>query len=168
MGILNNVFCGVTNFASKVRSKVSFKMMMILVTIVALIWAIIFVYKKYLVPKMNPTYAPNKEFVEKGVEEKDVEMIIFTVDWCPYCKKAMPVWNEFVAEYDGKTVDGYRMNFNTVNCTDENDAEVKAKLSKFNVEGYPTIVLVKDGEPFLYDAKPEKKTMEKFIHEVLG
>ena len=151
----------------KLRSYLSWKLFFIMVAIVILIVAIVFVYKKYLVPKMNPTYAPNKEFIEKGEEEKDAELLIFTVDWCPYCKKAMPVWKKFQAEYNGKTINGYNLNFRTINCTDENDAEVKELLNKYSVDGYPTIKLLKDGDAITYDAKPEFNTLQQFLQTVL-
>ena len=80
---------------NKIKPYLSWKLFFIFVTIVLLIIAIVYVYKKYLVPKLNPTYVANKEFIDKTEEDKEVELLIFTVDWCPYCKKAMPVWNEF-------------------------------------------------------------------------
>ena len=151
----------------KLRSYLSWKLFFIMVAIVILIVAIVFVYKKYLVPKMNPTYAPNKEFIQESEEEKDAELLIFTVDWCPYCKKAMPVWKKFQEEYNGKTINGYNLNFRTINCTDENDAEVKELLNKYNVDGYPTIKLLKDGDAITYDAKPEFNTLQQFLQTVL-
>lgn len=151
----------------KLRSYLSWKLFFIMVAIVILIVAIVFVYKKYLVPKMNPTYAPNKEFIEKSDEASDAELLIFTVDWCPYCKKAMPVWKKFKEEYDGKTINGYNLNFRTINCTDENDAEVKDMLNKYSVDGYPTIKLLKDGDAITYDAKPEFNTLQQFLQTVL-
>lgn len=151
----------------KLRTYLSWKLFFIMVAIVILIVAIVFVYKKYLVPKMNPTYAPNKEFIEQSEEEKEAELLIFTVDWCPYCKKAMPVWKKFQTEYDGKTINGYNLNFRTINCTDENDAEVKELLNKYSVDGYPTIKLLKDGDAITYDAKPEFNTLQQFLQTVL-
>jgi len=151
----------------KLRSYLSWKLFFIMVAIVILIVAIVFVYKKYLVPKMNPTYAPNKEFIEKSDEASDAELLIFTVDWCPYCKKAMPIWKKFKEEYDGKTINGYNLNFRTINCTDENDAEVKDMLNKYSVDGYPTIKLLKDGDAITYDAKPEFNTLQQFLQTVL-
>ena len=152
----------------KVRSYLSWRMLFILLTIVVLIAAIVYVYRKYLVPKMSPTYVENKEFIEDdSAVDRDAEMMIFTVDWCPYCKKAMPVWNKFKEEYDGKKINGYTLYFKTINCTDEKDVEVKDLLNKYNIDGYPTIKLVKDGEVISYDAKPEFETLQQFLQTVL-
>ena len=152
----------------KARSYLSWKLFFIIVTIALLIAAIVYVYKNYLVPKMNPTYAPNKEFVDKDDDDKEAEIMIFTVDWCPYCKKAMPVWDKFQKEYEGRKINGYTLYFRTINCTDENDAEVKDLLNRYNIDGYPTIKLVKDGEPISFDAKPEFDTLQQFLQTVLS
>ena len=151
----------------KARSYFTWKIVLVIATIALLIAAIVFVYKNYLVPKMNPVYAPNKEFVHEDEEDKEAELIIFTVDWCPYCKKAAPVWDKFKNEYDGKKINGYTLYFRTVNCTDETDVETKDLLNKYNVEEYPTIKMIKDGETISYDAKPEFETLQQFLHTVL-
>jgi thiol-disulfide isomerase/thioredoxin len=157
----------VRNAFSAIRARLSWKLFFIFVTIILLIIAIVYVYKKYLVPKLNPTYVPNKEFIEKSDDPKDAEVLMFTVDWCPYCKKAAPVWKDLKKEYDGRNISGYTLHFETINCTDEKNAEVKAMQNKYNIDGYPTIKLLKDGEVITYDAKPERKTFEQFLDSVL-
>jgi thiol-disulfide isomerase/thioredoxin len=154
-------------YLQKARSYLSWKLLMILVTIVLLICAIAWVYKKYLVPQMNPKYVPNKEFTDQKLPTNEAELIIFTVDWCPYCKKAMPVWKEFEEKYNNKVINGYSLIFRTIDCTDEKDADVKEMLNKYNIEGYPTIKMIKDGETVSYDAKPELDSLEQFLQTVL-
>jgi len=155
------------NIGEKIKSYISWKLFLIFATIILLIISIIFVYNKYLVPKLKKGYKENTEFVEETTD-KEVELLMFTVDWCPYCKKALPVWNEFRNEYDGKNINGYTIVFRTINCTDEKDPEVKEMLNKYSIEGYPTIKLIKDNETISYDAKPEIKTLEQFIHTVIS
>lgn len=157
----------VSRFASAIKSRLSWKLVFILATIVALIIAIAYVYKKYMTPKLNVEYEPNKEFIDKG-DSNEAEIIMFTVDWCPYCKKAMPIWKEFKEEYSGKVINGYKLNFETVNCTNEKDNNVVEMLEKYSIEGYPTIKLLKDDEVITFDAKPERATLEKFLQTVLG
>ena len=38
---------------------------------------------------------------------------------------------------------------------------------KYNVEGFPTIKLLKDGQVIEYDAKPTKETLTQFLNTVL-
>ena len=61
---------------------------------------------------------------------------------------------------------GYKVIFTEVNCSEET-AEVDKMMNQYNVEGYPTIKLLKDGQIIEYDAKPSKDTLTKFLNTVL-
>ena len=148
-------------------NKRAWKFILILVAVVLLIIAIHYVWKNYVSPKLNPTYVANKEYIDNTQEDKEAELLIFTVDWCPYCKKAEPVWDSFAEENNGAVIGGYKMIFEKINCTDEDNADVKSMQNQFNIEGYPTIKLVKDNEIIEYDAKPDKETLQQFLQTVL-
>ena len=92
--------------------------------------------------------------------------MFFFTNWCPHCKTAKPVWEELKKEYENKTVNGYKVIFTEVDCTEET-AEVDAMMNKYNVEGYPTIKLLKDGQVIEYDAKPSKDTLVQFLNTVV-
>lgn len=101
----------------------------------------------------------NKEII-KGTGK--VTIYYFYTDWCPYCKKARPEWEKFKSVYEDKKFKGYDLEFVEVDCDkDENTA------SKFKVEGYPTIKLIKDGTIIDYDAKPKYETLELFLNSSL-
>jgi hypothetical protein len=56
--------------------------------------------------------------------------------------------------------------FTEIDCTTET-AEIELMVNKYNIEGYPTIKLLKDGQVIEYDAKPSKATLEQFLNTVL-
>ena len=144
------------------------KIILILFAVVLLIMAIHYVWKNYVSPKLNPTYVANKEFVTGDNDTSNVAHLkMFVVDWCPYCKKAEPVWDDFAKENTGAVVGGYKLSFEKVNCTNEDDADVKSIQNQYNIEGYPTIKLIKDNEVIEYDAKPDKDTLQQFLQTVL-
>jgi thiol-disulfide isomerase/thioredoxin len=97
---------------------------------------------------------------------KDAEIMFFYVDWCPHCKTAKPAWNDVKSEYENKTINGYTVIFTEINCTEET-AEVESLMNKYNIEGFPTIKLLKDGQVIEYDAKPTKETLTQFLNTVL-
>ena len=97
---------------------------------------------------------------------KDAEIMFFYVDWCPHCKTAKPAWNDVKSEYENKTINGYNVIFTEINCTEES-AEVESLMNKYNIEGFPTIKLLKDGQVIEYDAKPTKETLTQFLNTVL-
>jgi thiol-disulfide isomerase/thioredoxin len=70
------------------------------------------------------------------------------------------------AEYQDKRINGYKVVFTDVNCTNESN-EVEQMMDKYKIEGYPTIKLLKDGQIIEYDAKPTKETLTQFLNTVL-
>jgi thiol-disulfide isomerase/thioredoxin len=117
-------------------------------------------------PSSNPTgYVANYD-KPTNHSEKMATMMLFTVDWCPHCKTALPEWTEMKSEYEGKTINGYTIVFEEYNCTNETP-QIESLMDKYNIEGYPTIKLIKDNQVIEYDAKPTKTTMETFLNTVL-
>jgi thiol-disulfide isomerase/thioredoxin len=112
--------------------------------------------------------APKNEIAKtiNPSEQKEAELLFFYVDWCPHCKTAKPAWNDVKGEYENKTINGYKVIFTEINCTEET-AEVESLMNKYNIEGFPTIKLLKDGQVIEYDAKPTKETLTQFLNTVL-
>ena len=113
------------------------------------------------------SYSANSEHnTISSQNSKDAEIMFFYVDWCPHCKTAKPAWNDVKSEYENKTINGYKVIFTEINCTEET-AEVESLMNKYNIEGFPTIKLLKDGQVIEYDAKPTKETLTQFLNTVL-
>ena len=129
----------------------------------------LYYYFYYVYPKVKPTYQPNKENMPQTNNtgaSNTAELLLFYVDWCPHCKTAKPIWNELKTEYENKTINGYKVIFTEINCTTET-AEIEQMVNKYNIEGYPTIKLLKHGQVIEYDAKPSKTTLDQFLNTVL-
>ena len=90
------------------------------------------------------------------------ELYLFKTDWCPHCKKAVPLFDSIKDEYESKLVNGYRVIFKVVDCEREPNI-----ADKFKIEGYPTIKLVKDNQVIEYDAKPDKEHLVQFLNTVI-
>ena len=118
--------------------------------------------------KNGTEYNANRENgnAETMNNNKQAELMLFYVDWCPHCKTAKPEWDNLKTAYENKTINGYTIIFTEHNCTNEN-AEVEELMNKYKIEGYPTIKLLKDNQIIEYDAKPTKSTMEQFLNTVL-
>ena len=126
----------------------------------------IYYYYYYMVPQMKAKYQPNSEILQESGNGNTAELLFFYADWCPHCKTAKPIWNDLKSEYENKTINGYKVVFTDVNCSEET-AEVDKMMNQYNVEGYPTIKLLKDGQIIEYDAKPSKETLTQFLNTVL-
>ena len=75
-----------------------------------------YIYSTYIAPKINPDYAPNKEFIQQGgpgdddAYQKEASLYFFHATWCPYSKKVIKnVWPELKSEYNGKNINHYKL-----------------------------------------------------------
>lgn len=128
----------------------------------------LFYYFYYIAPSINTKYKPNneREFKNNQSSDKIAELLFFYADWCPHCKAAKPIWNDLKSEYETTLINGYKVIFTEIDCSEETE-EVEKMMNKYSVEGYPTIKLLKDGQIIEYDAKPSKETITKFLNTVL-
>lgn len=117
-----------------------------------------YVYKNNLFNKIKPNYVENKEFTNNNVDY--VELYFFYTDWCPHCKSAKPIWEDL--KKNTKMINDIKINYIDVNCETE-----KELADKFNIEGYPTIKLIKNNQVIEYDAKPDKETLLLFLNKFL-
>ena len=144
----------------------NYKFVGILLIAVIFIIAAYYVFKNYVKPKLNPNYVENREFAPtaqgNGEDEGVADLYMFKVDWCPHCKKALPIWEDLAAEYQGKNINGYKLNFILVDGEADPDT-----ADKYNIKGYPTIKLIKDNQIIEYDAKPDHDTILQFLNSTL-
>jgi thiol-disulfide isomerase/thioredoxin len=148
------------NKLSKYAGNTQF-MIIILVVLVFLI-ATLYVYRRYISQKLSRKYVTNNEYTDNPpVQSADI--YFFYTTWCPHCKTAKPVWNDFKTEMSGKTVNGITLNFFEVDCDKD-----QATSDKFKVKGFPTIKLVKGKQIIEYDAKPSKTNLIEFVNTSLA
>jgi thiol-disulfide isomerase/thioredoxin len=138
---------------------------MILIVAIFFLIVAIYLYNKYVTPMVDNKFIPNNEFQQKSEDSdaQNVELYIFTVNWCPHSKKAIPIWEQLKAEYSDKTFNNYNINFIQV------DGEENPSLAdKYKVEGYPTIKMVKGNQIIEYDAKPSLEHLKEFLNSTLS
>jgi len=159
---------GDNSYISKMKTitgSLRIKYIVIFLCVLLFIGLSIYLYNKYVSPKVNPVYTDNSEY-NKTNTGNQAELILFYVDWCPHCKTAKPIWEDLKNEYENKTINGYTILFTEINCTNETP-DVEKMVNTYKIEGYPTIKLLKDGQVIEYDAKPSKATLEQFLNTVL-
>lgn len=135
------------------------KFIIIVVLIAIFLGVAFFVYKSYVEPRLNAKYVPNDEFIE---EEKEADIYLFYVTWCPHCKKALPIWNELKEQMNEQKIGAYKVYFKEVDC--EKDEEM---AKSFKIEGYPTIKLLKGDEVIELDSNPSKEAILEFLNASL-
>jgi len=157
---------GVLSKIMSAGENISTSTIVIISILILFVGIAVYYYYYHIVPSSNPTYTSNNEHMSSSSNSKEAELLLFYVDWCPHCKTAKPAWEEIKAQYENTTINGYKVIFTEINCTEET-AEVEQMMNKYNIEGFPTIKLLKDGQVVEYDAKPTKDTLDQFLNTVL-
>ena len=158
---------GDSGFLSKIQnagSSIGPTTIIIVVAVILFIVLAALYYFYYVAPQSK--FQVNTNAKNSNSPTNSAELLFFYADWCPHCKTAKPIWNELKTQYTNKTINGYQVVFTEINCSEET-AEVDKMMNQYNVEGYPTIKLLKDGQVIEYDAKPSKETLTQFLNTVL-
>jgi len=162
--ISSSIFSRIKKLGSNMNSTTLILLLFLIIFLISIIVYYFYYYKKQ---NTNAKYYPNSEHMTSSNGDKgEAEVLFFYADWCPHCKTAKPIWNEIKTEYQNKTINGYTILFTEINCSEET-AEVEKMMNQYNVEGYPTIKLLKDGQVIEYDAKPTKETLTQFLNTVV-
>lgn len=100
----------------------------------------------------------SSNFDDLVLKSKDLWLIEFYAPWCGHCKKLAPEWKKAANSLKGK------VNFGHVNCDSE-----KSLMSRFNVQGFPTIlVFATDKEsPVPYEGARTASAIESFARDQL-
>ncbi len=124
-----------------------------------IIGGILFVIVVYMIIK--------RVFFKEGFQDAPTGTTVyfFFADWCPHCKKAKPHWESAKSKMDGTSVNGTKVVFKEVDCTAKPPSKEAQDLMKmYGVEGFPTIVLVKDGTPKKLEEKPTQESISTFVN----
>ena len=121
---------------------------------------IVFIYVGYKIYKyLKINYKKVETFTRNDSKSK---LMMFHVDWCPHCKKAIPDWNSFKSDYDGLKINNSNLNVIDYDVTDDTP-ENKLLIQKYNIKGYPSIILESKNNLLEMEAKPTKTNLEEFV-----
>ena len=97
---------------------------------------------------------------------EEVQVYFFYADWCPHCTKAKPEWNTFKSEFDGKEMNGKKLQTIEVDCT-ETTPKNSPLIQKFNVDSFPTVKMMKSDKQIDFDSKVTSSSLTQFINSML-
>jgi thiol-disulfide isomerase/thioredoxin len=102
-----------------------------------------------------------------GGAKIEVLIRLFYTDWCPYSAKALPEWNKFKDRYNGEIYNEKKIQIVQLDCSNENDSNVKKIIDENNIDSYPTVKMYKNDEIIDFDAKISYDNLEQFIETML-
>jgi thiol-disulfide isomerase/thioredoxin len=148
------------------------KFLIIMVIVVIFLGVAFYVYNTYVAPRINPDFVANREFDDNEGNIKDATLYFFSVDWCPYSKKAMPIWKKIKNKFNGKMINNITLNFVEIDGEKE-ETELEKFESEYlvpndkKIDGYPSIWMVKGDQVIEFYAKPDENSLTEFINSML-
>ena len=170
-GVLNGM-PSLTGTMDKVKGLLFNKKFLIIMVVVVIFLAVAFyVYNTYVAPRINPDFVPNREFDDDS-DAKDATLYFFSVDWCPYSKKAKPIWKKIKKAFDGKQINNITLNLKEIDG-EKQETELENFENEYlvpndkKIDGYPSIWMVKGDQVIEYSAKPDVNSLTEFINAML-
>ena len=91
---------------------------------------------------------------QKGGSSEKIKIILFYAPWCPHCKDVMDDWKKVSENHKGDNV-----TVKKINCE-----ATPEEATKNGVEGFPTIILFRDGkDPVTFSGDRTASSIETFI-----
>ena len=87
------------------------------------------------------------------------EVVICKAEWCGHCKTAKPEFDDLVASSPLALKDGSKAKVRVLDA----DAD-KAEVSKYNVKGYPSILIMDGGNQTEYPGPRTKAGIMDFLN----
>jgi hypothetical protein len=116
-------------------------------------------YYIYKSKKLDPNrFIANDEY-KTNSKDTEIELMLFSVDWCPHCLSTRKVWDAFKSTY--KT-DKFVIVYTEIDCD-----KYANTADSYNITEYPTIILVKNDIKYIYDAEISSDSLELFINTVM-
>ena len=132
------------------------------------IWIGVYVYKTYVSSYLGSSlegYASSmgENAPPSSENQKTATLYMFGTNWCPHCKTAKPIWDDYISNNENLKVGTYDILFKSVDC----DAE-KNIADKFDVKGYPTFKLERGpGDVVEFEAKPTHDNFTNLLQSSL-
>jgi hypothetical protein len=128
-----------------------------------------YAYDTFYAKKYESKKAKYSDTANANMGDTEAILYFFHVEWCPHCQTALPEWQSFLESgYDGREIGDYVLRCKGVDCTNEDDSEVMTYINKYNISGFPTIKLLKDGTVYDFDAKIKENSLEQFVEAILN
>lgn len=100
----------------------------------------------------------HKRAVE-GFADSNRSLVICKADWCGHCKKAAPEFSKLLSASPISLKDGSKV---TVKILDAD--KDKAEIGKYNVKGYPSVLVVDGGQVTEYPGERTSSGIIDFLN----
>lgn len=96
---------------------------------------------------------------------EQVDLYFFYATWCKFCVKAKPEWERIKGEYNGKVVNSCKIKCVEIDCSDKDNEKSAEWIAKYNVDKFPTLLLIRNDKTNNFDANITFSTVKQFIED---
>lgn len=104
-------------------------------------------------------YLSQKCSMYEGFEGSGKSLVICKADWCGHCKKAAPEFQKLLGASPMTLKDGSKINVKILDADKD-----KAEIGKYNVRGYPTILIDNNGQTTEYPGERTASAIMEFLN----
>lgn len=137
------------------------RILLILLIVIIFIIAAFYAYKWFATPFLENAVG-GRDVANANNRPTDIQVYFFFANWCPHCKTAKPEWSTFSSTYNGTQLGTANINTIAVDCTDGKDP----RIQEYQINGYPTVFAIKDGQRVDYDSKITSDGLTKFLQSM--
>lgn len=98
----------------------------------------------------------------------DTEFIMFGVPWCPHCTSAKPQFEALGSGSSGSSGSTATIGERTVSVRYVNPEQDPKAAENYQIDGYPTFFLVKNGQALKYPGARTTAGFRQFLQENLA
>jgi thiol:disulfide interchange protein len=109
----------------------------------------------YLKPKEGFECKPTE--LDTYIQSSEPTMVLFYADWCGHCTKLKPTWEQAATQAN---IDTTRMIKIDVGGK---DPEHKDLMKKYQIDGFPTILVFQNGTPVSYKGE---RSVDSFLQSL--
>jgi thiol-disulfide isomerase/thioredoxin len=113
-----------------------------------------FIYQRFIKVD-SKQFVPNNEYIP---QPSTYECILFYTTWCPHCKKTLTDFNT----YKESSLND-QIKYTLVDCDKRPD-----QADYYQIDSYPTIIMVVNGKNYIFDSNFSKESMDKFVNMILN
>uniref|UniRef100_A0A6C0KMK1 Thioredoxin domain-containing protein n=1 Tax=viral metagenome TaxID=1070528 RepID=A0A6C0KMK1_9ZZZZ len=129
--------------------------------LVGILLALYLVHRFYLAKE---GFESSPQNLESDVASQK-SMVLFYADWCGHCKKFMPEWNKLSSLWNDKSDKNVKMM--KVNCGNASEDKTQADImEKYNIKGYPTILVFENGTATEYSGGRKSSELEEYLNSL--
>ena len=122
----------------------------VLLVMLLIVLMLLYLYDKY--SKEGFQCKPNE--LDQYIHAEEPTMVLFYAEWCGHCTKLKPSWEEASKKANADSTRMIKIDVGG------KTPEQKALMEKYEVDGFPTIIVFQNGTPVPYEGT---RTTDAFL-----